>query len=569
MNTNNIKTNTEKNLKNLTTIYDYLDLFPQAIFSPQHAAIALLELSQQLARNPEIVKFAQIKLVEKLLKIQMSSLDNFLKCFNYQEHDTSHTLYSDTLISFVNEFYESISQWIFEMFDKIQEIDIDKNTNRNCKFYAKQYISSLNPKNFAFLNPEILQQTICSNGKNLTNGFEMMLKDFYNGMMTTTDTSAFSIGKQIATTSGQVIYQNELIELIQYSPSTNKTFSIPLLFIPPWINKYYILDLTPERSFIKWMIDAGYTVFMISWVNPNKNLAHKDFQDYVIEGVISSLLKIQEIVKTSDIHTVGYCVGGTLLTATLAYLKKSKKYKNIKIKSATLITTLLDFSNPGDMGVFITEHYIQAIEKQINKTGYLDARTIFHTFSVLRSDDMIWRYFVNNYMLGKNPPPNPILFWNAKPNNITKAMQRFLLVQLYKNNLLIKPNGISICQCPIDLSVIDVPIYMASMQKDHLIPWESSYEAISVLKTVKRFVLGKSGHVAGVINHPIDKKYGYYATDGIPKTASSWFKSTKEFSGSWWEDWAKWLSTFADHKIEARKVLDGIRPAPGKYVCDE
>jgi polyhydroxyalkanoate synthase len=476
---------------------------------------------------------------------------------------------NNPLILFSRKFHETMSKW---MLDTLESFDnVDSFSMNSARFFMKQYIELMSPDNFPFLNPTVLRETLNTHGENFRKGLELLKNDLKNGAITTNDRNEFEIGRDIAITPGKVIFQNDLLELIQYSPSTPQVFSKPILFIPPWINKFYILDLNQESSMVKWMVNKGFTVFMISWVNPDKRYKDKNFEDYIKDGLMASIEKISKVTKAKALHTIGYCVGGTLISSFLAYLAHPlcKKRSPMEIASATLLTTLLDFEHAGDMAIFMAENYLEAINAQMGEKGILDGSVLYNTFSALRSKDMIWRYFVNSYMLGKKPGPHEILFWNSDPANLTSAMQTFLAQDLYRDNLL-KTGTLKIFGVPIDLKLIKIPLYIISMKKDHLVPWQATFDSIKLFNNNVRFVLGGSGHVAGVINSPAKNKYCYWTN---PKknveTAQEWIDTAVEMAGSWWNDWFKWMEPMTGKMIDPFKIMDFIRDAPGIYVKNE
>jgi polyhydroxyalkanoate synthase len=444
-------------------------------------------------------------------------------------------------MKFVRQFHETTANWMLDTLSSIE--GVDPKLMHSARFFMKQYIDMMSPNNFPLLNPKFLQKTLDTQGENIRKGLSMFLEDLNKGTITTHDASQFKIGKNLASTAGKVIFQNDLIELIQYSPTTDKVFQKPILFIPPWINKFYILDLDEKFSFVKWAVDHGFTVFLISWINPDERHRHKGFYEYVFDGLAASLEKIAEVTKAKSVHTLGYCVGGTLISAFLAYIShpKCQKRFRMKIESATLLTTLLDFEKAGDMAIFIADNYLDAIGAQLEEKGNLDGQIMFNTFSALKANDMIWRYFVNSYMLGEKPPAHEILFWNADAMNISRAMQKFLSQDLYRDNLL-KTGTLKLGNIPLELQRISkVPIYMISTIKDHLVPWEAAFDGIKLFNTNVRFVLGGSGHVAGAINPPSRNKYCYWVNDQVTCDAQEWLKNAMEFAGSWWTDWFEWI----------------------------
>jgi polyhydroxyalkanoate synthase len=542
--------------------------------------LAYLKAGQEMASHPEKLEASQQDLFDRLLVLQKNFVKELCEdgndsCINlqYNKKDGKYEdnpLENSPMIKFAQQFHETTSQW---MLDSLEKFDgMDKKVMHTARFFMKQYIDLMSPNNFPFLNPKFWQKTLDTNGENIKDGIEMLLNDIKNGAITTNDKSKFSIGKNLAVTSGKVIYQNELIELIQYSPTTEKVFAKPILFVPPWINKFYILDLNKELSLVKWAVDNGFTVFMISWVNPNKEHRHLGFEHYMQDGLMNALDEIYNITKSKHIHTFGYCVGGTLISALLAYLANPlcKRRPKIQIDTATLLTTLLDFEHAGDMGIFMAENYLDAIRAQMGEKGYLDGQVMFNTFSALKANDMVWRYFVNSYMLGIKPNAHEILYWNSDPTNLTESMQMFLSKDMYRDNLL-KLGALKIFGVPIDLKLINIPLYMISTKKDHLVPWEATFDGMNLFGVKPRFVLGGSGHVAGAINPPFRNKYCYWVNEKSAKTAQEWIETATEFAGSWWNDWLKWLAPMMGEMINARNIDVNrvIRDAPGIYVMNE
>ncbi|MDR2724459.1 MAG: alpha/beta fold hydrolase [Holosporaceae bacterium] len=529
-----------------------------------------------MASQPQKIKNALQDLLERLLELQKSFVKDItqdngyidMKYSNKDQKFKEDIFINNPMMIFSRKFYETISQWMLDTLDSLDEIEpFLKNSAR---FFLKQYIDLMSPDNFPFLNPIVLKETFDTAGENFQKGLKMLMEDMKNGSITTNDRSQFKIGRDIAATHGKVIFQNNLIELIQYSSSTPKVFAVPILFIPPWINKFYILDLKPESSFIKWIVDKGFTVFMISWVNPDKRYKNKGFEDYLRDGLLASLEKISDVTKAKSIHTIGYCVGGTLISSLLAYLANPlcEKHARIKNISATLLTTLLDFERAGDMSIFMAESYLEAINSQMKEKGILGGNILYNTFSALKAKDMIWRYFVNSYMLGKKPEAHEILFWNSDPTNLTSAMQTFLATDLYKNNLL-KTGMLKMFGVPINLKLVETPLYMISMKKDHLVPWQATFDGMRLFSGDIRFVLGGSGHVAGVVNHPNKDKYCYWINQKKTATAEEWFASATEMAGSWWNDWLEWIKPMAGPLMDSFKIIDFIRDAPGIYVNNQ
>jgi polyhydroxyalkanoate synthase len=475
------------------------------------------------------------------------------------------------LFDFIKQAYFLNSSWIRDIVKEVGSLN--PNDNKKLEFYTKLLIDAMAPTNFLYTNPEVLKETLASNGANLLKGAENLYKDIQNSKGTfkisTTDFSAFEVGKNLAITPGKIVYQNSLMQLIQYEPLTKEVYKTPIVITTAWINKYYILDLQEKNSFVRWLLEQGYTVFVVSWINPSKELGHKSFEDYMIEGPIAAAEQVEKITGEKEIHFIGYCLGGTLLAATIAYLK-AKKVEPFPIKMATFLTVLVDFEEAGDLGVFIDEDQIKALEKRMSEDGYLDGSEMAQTFSMIRANDMIWSFYVNNYLLGKDPFPFDILYWNADSTRLPAKMHSFYLRNMYQKNLLVKPGDITLKSVPIDLRKIDIPVYMLATKEDHIVPWQSSYKATQVYKGPVRFVLSGSGHVAGVVNHPSKNKYNYWSNDSIEKNSDAWLKNSKDNPGSWWVDWDKWASKLSGKKIPARQIKESsskkLADAPGDYV---
>ncbi len=357
------------------------------------------------------------------------------------------------------------------------------------------------------------------------------------------------------------------MQLIQFEPTTEKVDRRPLLIVPPWINKYYILDLQPKNSFIKWCTDQGLTVFVISWVNPDKELAAKSFEDYMLEGPLDALDAIEKATGEKEINMIGYCLGGTLTASTLAYMAEKK---DDRVKSVTFFTALVDFQEPGELGVFIDEEQLDSLEEKMEADGYLEGSSMATTFNMLRANDLIWSFVVNNYLLGKDPFPFDLLYWNSDSTRMPAEMHRFYLRNMYQDNKLIEPGGIELAGVPIDLTKVDLPVFMLSTKEDHIAPWKSTYAATHIYKGNVKFCLAGSGHIAGVVNPPSVEKYGYWTNTKNPATADEWFETAKEHPGSWWPEWRKWLKQNAGGQVEARTPGNGklkvLESAPGSYA---
>ncbi|MBA3998522.1 MAG: class I poly(R)-hydroxyalkanoic acid synthase [Candidatus Accumulibacter sp.] len=450
---------------------------------------------------------------------------------------------------------------------------LDEQTQTKVNFFTRQYIDALSPSNFAMTNPEVFRETVKSHGQNLVKGFNNLLQDLESGdgqlRIRMTDTEAFELGKNVGTTPGKVVFQNDLIQLIQYDPATKDQFKKPLLIVPPWINKYYILDLREKNSMVKWATDQGYTTFIMSWVNPDEKLAHKGFEDYLLEGSMAAIDAVEQATGEKEINLAGYCLGGTLLMTTLAYMT-AKKDK--RAASATFFTTMIDFSEPGELGVFLDEGAVTGLEKKMAERGYLEGSEMAGTFNMLRANDLIWSFVVNNYLMGKAPFPFDLLYWNSDSTRMPYAMHSYYLRNMYLANKLREPGGLELAGVKIDISKVKTPCYFISTIEDHIAPWKSTYLGALLPSGPVKFVLGGSGHIAGIVNPPSANKYGYWTNDALPASADEFLAGATQNPGSWWSDWQQWLGALpgGDKKVPARvpgagnlKVLDD---APGSFV---
>jgi polyhydroxyalkanoate synthase len=441
-------------------------------------------------------------------------------------------------------------------------------SEKKVAFFTRQYVDALAPSNFLLTNPQVLRETLQSGGQNLVRGLNNLLSDIEKGggqlRISMTDESAFQLGRNVATTPGKVVHQTPLMQLIQYQPTTSEVYRRPLVIIPPWINKYYILDLREKNSFIRWAVAQGHTVFVLSWVNPDASLAQKGFDDYMREGALAAFDAVEKLTGERDINAIGYCLGGTLLGATLGYLANTNQER---VASATFFVSLLDFSEPGELGVFIDEEQVASLEKKMNQRGYLEGSEMAGTFNLLRANDLVWSFVVNNYLLGKDPFPFDLLYWNADSTRMPARMHSFYLRNMYIKNLLGEPGGIELDGVPIDLQAVKVPAYFISTVEDHIAPWRSTYKGAKYLGGPVRFVLGGSGHIAGIVNPPAAKKYHYWVNDALPQTPEEWFASAKQVPGSWWEDWQAWIDRQnGGDKVPARSPQNPIEDAPGRYA---
>ena len=475
-----------------------------------------------------------------------------------------------------NQFYDFLKQlylltvnWADRLVSDADKLD--PHTRHKAEFYIRQIANALSPSNFVLTNPELLRETLTSNAENLVRGMHMLAEDVEAGgghlKIRQSDSSMFAVGRNLAMTPGKVIFQNEIMQLLQYAPSTEKVLKRPLLIVPPWINKYYVLDLTPEKSFIKWCVDQGITVFCVSWVNPDESLAQKTFEDYIREGPLAALDAIKQATGEDKVNAVGYCVGGTMLAVALA---KMAVDHDERIASATLFAAQVDFTYAGDLKVFIDEEQVEAIEQRMAERGYLEGMSMVTVFNLLRSNDLIWPYVINNYLRGKAPFPFDLLYWNSDATRLPAANHSFYMRNCYLDNKITKGKMV-IGNTPIDLKTVKVPVYNLATREDHIAPAKSVLLGCKYFGGKVRYVLSGSGHIAGVINPPNKQKYHYW-TGPRPRSANldGWLKKAKEHPGSWWPDWLTWLkrhdATEAPARVPGDGALKPIEDAPGSYV---
>jgi polyhydroxyalkanoate synthase subunit PhaC len=476
---------------------------------------------------------------------------------------------SNQFYDFLKQAYLLTSRWANQLVT--EATDLDPHTKQKAEFYMRQIANALSPTNFVLTNPELMRETFTSNAENLVRGMQMLAEDLEAGggnlRIRQSDSSMFEVGRNLATTRGKVIFQNDLMQLIQYEPTTLTALKRPLLIVPPWINKFYVLDLTPEKSFIKWCVDQGITVFCISWVNPDTHLAQKTFEDYVREGPIAALGAIKEATGEDKVHAVGYCVGGTMLSVALAFMAANR---DERIMSATLFAAQVDFTFAGDLKVFVDEEQVEAIEHRMAERGYLEAKSMATVFNFLRSNDLIWPYVINNYLKGKAPFPFDLLYWNSDATRLPAANHSFYLRNCYLDNKL-SQGKVSLGGTPIDLRSVKIPIYNLATREDHIAPAKSVLLGSKFFGGPVRFVLSGSGHIAGVVNPPGKHKYQFW-TGRRPRSADldRWLAKAKEHPGSWWPNWLAWLKRQDKSEVPARMpgggMLSPIEDAPGSYV---
>jgi polyhydroxyalkanoate synthase subunit PhaC len=475
---------------------------------------------------------------------------------------------SNQFFDFVMQLYLLTTQWAHDLVRDAE--GLDPHTRKKAEFYVQQITNALSPSNFVLTNPEVLRATLASRGDNLVRGMKMLAEDIEAGHGTLrirqSDPDNLVVGVNMATTPGKVIYQNDLMQLIQYSPATESVLRTPLLIVPPWINKFYILDLRPEKSYVKWCVDQGITVFLISWVNPDKELSKKTWADYMKEGPLAAIDVIEKVTGEMKVHTAGYCVGGTLLASTLAYLAEKRQQR---VTSATFFAAQVDFTHAGDLLVFVDEDQISALERDMEESGVMEGSRMAMAFNMLRSNDLIWSYVVNNYLKGQPPSAFDLLHWNSDATRMPAANHSYYLRNCYLDNRL-STGSMVLDDTLLDLSKVKVPVYNLATREDHIAPAESVLYGSQFFGGPVKYVLSGSGHIAGVVNPPAGGKYQYWTNDNIKAgSVAEWMKGAVEHKGSWWPDWLQWLEAIDAERVPARHVGDVLAPiedAPGSYV---
>ncbi|MCP3444008.1 alpha/beta hydrolase [Bradyrhizobium sp. CCGUVB14] len=476
---------------------------------------------------------------------------------------------SNQFFDFMMQLYLLTTKWAQELVHDAE--GLDPQTRRKAEFYMQQVTNAISPSNFVLTNPEVLRETVASSGENLARGLTMLAEDIAAGKgmlkIRQSNPDNLVVGVNMATTPGKVIYQNEMMQLIQYSPTTEKVLRTPLLIVPPWINKFYILDLKPEKSYIKWCVDQGITVFVISWVNPDKKLGAKSWEDYMKEGPLTAMDVIERVTGEMKVHTAGYCVGGTMLATTLAWLAEKRRQR---VTSATFFAAQVDFTHAGDLLVFVDEGQITALEQDMKASGVLEGSKMAMAFNMLRSNDLIWSYVVSNYLKGQQPSAFDLLHWNSDATRMTQANHSYYLRNCYLENRL-STGTMVLDNTLLDLSKVMVPVYNLATREDHIAPAESVLYGSQFFGGPVKYVLSGSGHIAGVVNPPVSNKYQYWTNDNIKDVnVAQWMKGAVEHKGSWWPDWREWLGGLDPEEVPARGVgtetLPPIEDAPGSYV---
>ena len=453
------------------------------------------------------------------------------------------------------------------MMQAVEEANLDAPTKQRMRFFMRQYLDAAAPSNYLLTNPEALKAALESRGETLAEGMKNLMADMEKGRISMTDESAFEVGRNIATTKGSVVFENELLQLIQYEPTTAKVHERPLVMVPPCINKYYLMDLQPENSLVRYVVEQGHTAFMVSWRNVKQEHSHVTWDDY-IAALIEGFEEAAAISGSPKVNALGFCIGGTLVASALAVLEKKRKNPAV---SLTLLTTLLDFTDVGEIRVYIDKNFVEKREKQLAQGGLVPGGELATAFSSLRANDLVWSYVVNNYLKGKQPPAFDLLYWNSDATNLPGPMYAYYLRNTYQDNKLAQPDALTMCGVPVSLKRIKVPTFVFSAREDHIVPWKGGYDSARTLGGKVKFVLGASGHIAGTINPASKGKRSYWTNDKLGESAEQWFKDAKEVPGSWWGEWMKWLKPQAGKLVPARKKLGGgrskpIEPAPGRYA---
>jgi polyhydroxyalkanoate synthase subunit PhaC len=547
-------------------------------FDPLNVTGAYLTMVQEMAANPGRVLDAQLNLWKDYTTLVQRAAERAMgrEVEPVIEPAPSDRRFRDKEWQ-ENQVFDFIKQSYLLAANSLQKAiappnGSDHNSHARAVFYARQFADAVSPTNFVLTNPEVLRETFRTNGENLVRGLDNLLSDLARGhgeLSIRQTTDSFVIGRDIATTPGKVVFRNELFELLQYEPMTKMAYETPLLIFPPWINKFYILDLQPKNSLVRWALERGYTVFIVSWVNPDARLAGKSFEDYMREGIFAALDAVEKATGQKQVNTIGYCIAGTLLGATLAYIAESREYAG-RIKSATFLAAQLDFSDAGDLQVFVDDEQLKALEIQMRESGgVLEGSKMAMTFNLLRSNDLIWSFVINNYLLGKEPVPFDLLYWNSDTTRMPLSLHLAYLKRCYRDNALARSEMILEGE-RLNLAKIKTPAFFQSAKEDHIAPADSVYRGAKLFGGPTTFMLAGSGHIAGVVNPPSSGKYQHWTNAALPATFEEWLAEAKEHSGSWWPTWDAWLAPQSGAKIPAPKPGDGdlrvLGAAPGTYV---
>lgn len=574
---------TETSAKSLSLLQDFysnIDITQGASGGFDESSIrAFQDFFANIATNPEKLAEAQINLWNGMIRTWSASASKMMglnvedpiapaigdRRFNAEEWE------ENVAFDYIKQSYLVVSDFVQDLTNSAEGMDAQN--ERKIRFLSRQFVSAISPSNFAHTNPKVLKETVQSGGENLVSGLNNLLGDLERGhgqlKISMTDETAFEVGVNVATTPGKVVFRNDLFELIQYAPTTDKVHATPMLFVPPWINKFYILDLKPENSLIKWVLDQGHTLFVISWVNPDEALSDIGFSDYMTTGLLPAMDTVTEITGEARLNILGFCIGGILTTTTLAYL--AAKGDN-RVNSATLLATMIDLSDAGEMSVFVDADQIDTIAQKVEDRGFLEGREMAEMFNMMRENDLIWSFVVSNYLMGKEPVPFDLLYWNSDSTRMPAKMIVEYLSHFYRDNAFVANDKLQIDGTTIDVGKILTPAYLLATKEDHIAPWKACYEGVNAFGGDVRFVLGGSGHIAGIVNPPHKNKYGHWINPGTSNEADPdvWFSGAEPFDGSWWTDWGSWLKPRSGKSIAARHPGDNgrktLKDAPGEYV---
>jgi polyhydroxyalkanoate synthase len=548
-----------------------------SITDPKTVANAFAELTAKMMADPAKLAEAQMRFWQEGFKLWQATARRMAgqAAEPVAEPERSDRRFRDEawseqiVFDYIKQSYLLTTRWVQDVVGEVE--GLEPGTRDKVDFYTRQVLSAMAPSNFALTNPAVLRKAQDTGGENLVKGLENLLDDLERGkgrlQISMTDASAFEVGRNVAASRGKIVYQNDLMQLIQYAPSSKTVHKRPLLFVPPWINKFYVMDLQPKNSLIKWVVDQGHTLFVISWVNPREDLADKSFEDYMCEGPLAALEAIEQATGEKQVNVLGFCIGGILVVAMLAYMAaKGDK----RIRSATFLATMVDFQDVGEVSVFIDEEQLEALERYVAEKGYLEGHHMADMFNMMRENDLIWSFVVNNYLMGRDPMPFDLLYWNSDSTRLPATMLAYYLRKVYQENGLMTPGVLELGGVPIDVGKIETPTYYLCTKEDHIAPWRSGYPATQAFAGPVRFVLGGSGHIAGVINPPAANKYCYWTNGKLPPDPDDWLAKARRHEGSWWTDWGKWLARHGGAQVPARHPGDGklapIEDAPGSYV---
>ena len=542
------------------TFEQFLSSFHAQDAHPGAALIKPLELDTQKLQG------LQSEFIERATKLWNDSLSDSIQIKD--RRFSSEAWAQQPSSKFVAAMYLLNGEFLQKM---VHAVKADEKTQARLSFAVEQYVALTSPSNFLPLNPDAMKKALDSDGLSISKGLQNLLHDVQQGHVSMTDESVFAVGKNVALTSGQVVFENPYFQLIEFAPLSDKVFEKPLLLVPPCINKYYILDLKPENSLIRHAVANGHRTFVVSWCNPKEDMAHATWDEYIEHVVLKAIEVTQSIGASKTINALGFCVGGTLLSTALGVLAAKGEQP---VASLTLLTTLVDFSNTGVLDVFIDENMVKFRELQYANGGLMSGKDMAQTFSFLRPNDLVWNYVVNNYLKGESPPPFDLLYWNSDATNLPGPLYAWYLRNMYLENLLKEPGALTVCGEALDLSQIKAPVYIYGSREDHIVPIDAAYASTQIFKGKKRFVMGASGHIAGVINPPASKKRSHWvsAKATFPSDLQGWVASSKEVPGSWWDDWMGWLSQYAGKPVQApkkqgNKIFKPLEPAPGRYVA--